>query len=159
MMAAALFRICRLQLSNSARLLQLAPILPLCRSPNDKVHFVGAGSFSTSGCHLFSAERQDSGKQAAQRPKTVPKPLVSLLGPDKDALQVVLLEEAEKIAKRRGLRLEKVSDPEGKSQRATYRLLQHHSGHSGRLPVDTTTSKAAPRIAKIDHKEKQVIIY
>lgn len=58
------------------------------------------------------------------RAKTEPKPRITLIGTD-EKISVVLVEEAEKIAKRRDLKLVKVSDLDTKSQRPVYRLASH----------------------------------
>jgi hypothetical protein len=100
-------------------------------------------------CHQFSTQRSE-GEAKQPRPKTVPKPMVTLLGPEKGVMVIVQLDEAEKIAKRRDLRLEKVAEPDNKSGRATYKLLSHSGKNS------TSDSKGVSRIAKNDHKEKQV---
>ncbi|CAB3367153.1 Hypothetical predicted protein [Cloeon dipterum] len=104
----------------------------------------------TGPAALFSSERSQQGPDGKPpaRPKTVPKPLVTLLGPEKGSMTVMLLEEAEKIAKRRSLQLEWVSNPDAKSNRATYRLLTASSG----------AGKLAAKVTKQDHKEKQLLL-
>jgi len=151
-MAAVLRRICLLRLSKSVRTPHLGPSLSSALLQNASSECLATGQPLLVCCHQFSTQRFE-GEAKQPRPKTVPKPMVTLLGPDKGVMVVVQLEEAEKIAKRRDLRLEKVSEPDNKSGRATYKLLSH-SGHSGKN--STSDSKGVNRIAKNDHKEKQV---
>ncbi|XP_059487380.1 uncharacterized protein LOC132203548 [Neocloeon triangulifer] len=112
--------------------------------------FAGSNGVQIAGCLSFCTDGKDLKKQP--RPKTVPKPLVTLLGPEKNTMNVMLLEEAERIAKRRNLKLEKVSDPDGKSHRATYRLLSH--GSSFQSHTYGTETKVINK--QLDHKEKQM---
>lgn len=151
-MAAALRRICLLRLPKSVRSPHPGPSLPSGWLQAKSRGFLATRQLPFGCCHPFSTQRND-GEAKQPRPKTVPKPLVTLLGPEKGAMVVILLEEAEKIAKRRDLRLHKVSEPDTKSGRATFKLLSH-SGHLGtKSPSD---NKGTDRIVKHDHKEKQV---
>ncbi|XP_029174571.1 uncharacterized protein LOC114943158 isoform X2 [Nylanderia fulva] len=56
-----------------------------------------------------------------QRPKTVPVPKITLLSPD-DRMTVTVLEEAQRLAKRRKFVLVKISDLDSKTQRPVYKL-------------------------------------
>lgn len=56
------------------------------------------------------------------RPKTVPVPNITLIGPDKQ-LSVVTLDVATKMSDRRGLKLIKVIDVDTKTQRPVYQMM------------------------------------
>ncbi|KAL6258528.1 hypothetical protein P5V15_010485 [Pogonomyrmex californicus] len=56
------------------------------------------------------------------RPKTVPVPKITLVSPD-NSITVTVLEEAQRLAKRRNFTLVKVSDLENKTQRPLYKLV------------------------------------
>jgi len=56
------------------------------------------------------------------RPKTVPLPKITLLGPEKD-ISVVTMDDATKICERRGLKLVKVIDIDTKTQRPVYKMM------------------------------------
>jgi translation initiation factor IF-3 len=84
------------------------------------------------------------------RAKTEPKPQITLIGIDKK-VTVVLFEDAEKLAKRRDLKLVKVSDFDTKSQRPLYRLdLQAASD------INKTTGNKIKTVTGGIKKEKQV---
>ncbi|XP_070166097.1 translation initiation factor IF-3 [Polyergus mexicanus] len=57
-----------------------------------------------------------------QRSKTVPVPKITLLSPD-DSITVTVLEDAQRLAKRRRLTLVKISDLDNKTQRPVYKLM------------------------------------
>lgn len=70
----------------------------------------------------FSLENvNDSTAVKKQRPKTVPVPKITLLLPD-NSITVTVLEEAQRLAKRRKLNLVKVSDFDNKTERPSYKL-------------------------------------
>lgn len=56
------------------------------------------------------------------RPRTIPQPKVTLLGPENN-VSVVTIEEASKICDRRGLKLVKIIDIDTKTQRPVYQML------------------------------------
>jgi len=56
------------------------------------------------------------------RPKTVPLPKITLLGPEKD-VSVVTMDVASKMCERRGLKLVKIIDIDTKTQRPVYQLM------------------------------------
>lgn len=56
------------------------------------------------------------------RPKTVPQPKITLLGPDKD-ISVVTMDVASKMCERRGLKLVKIIDIDTKTQRPVYKMM------------------------------------
>lgn len=56
------------------------------------------------------------------RPKTVPQPKITLLGPEKD-LSVVTMDVASKMCERRGLKLVKIIDIDTKTQRPVYKMM------------------------------------
>ncbi|KAH0949751.1 hypothetical protein HN011_003767 [Eciton burchellii] len=58
------------------------------------------------------------------RPKTVPVPKITLISPD-NSIRVTVLEEAERLAKRRNLILSKITDCDSKTQRAVYKLMNN----------------------------------
>ncbi|XP_071558397.1 uncharacterized protein [Temnothorax nylanderi] len=60
------------------------------------------------------------------RPKTEPVPKITLVSPD-NSITVTVLEEAQRLAKRRDLTLIKVNDLDGKTQRAVYKLVSSTS--------------------------------
>ncbi|XP_077276018.1 uncharacterized protein LOC143904904 [Temnothorax americanus] len=60
------------------------------------------------------------------RPKTEPVPKITLVSPD-NSITVTVLEEAQRLAKRRDLTLVKVNDLDGKTQRAAYKLVSSTS--------------------------------
>jgi len=56
------------------------------------------------------------------RPKTVPLPKITLLGPEKD-VSVVTMDVASKMCERRGLKLVKIIDIDTKTQRPVYQMM------------------------------------
>lgn len=75
-------------------------------------------------CRAFGRrpEPEDDDVKKPPRPKTVPVPRITLVSPD-NSTTVTVLEEAQRLAKRRNLTLIKVSDLEAKSQRPIYKLV------------------------------------
>lgn len=71
--------------------------------------------------HKKSIVENDDTTGKKQRPKTVPVPKITLLLPD-DSITVTVLEEAQRLAKRRKLNLVKITDFDSKTQRASYKL-------------------------------------
>lgn len=103
-------------------------------------------------CRAFSGRPEEVGSDGAKkpRPKTVPQPRITLVSPD-NSITVTVLEEAQRLAKRRNLTLVKVSDVEGKTQRAVYKLVNS----TGILVDETeedTGSKSADRTAQKSDK-------
>lgn len=74
------------------------------------------------------------------RPKTVPLPKITLLGPDND-LSVVTMDVATKMSERRGLKLVKIIDIDTKTQRPVYQMM--------------TTSQFAKGDRKSDQKKDE----
>lgn len=72
-----------------------------------------------SGRRFFA--EQSKGGQQARNPSKVPTPSkITLNGPE-GSISITSLEEAQKLAKRRGLKLVKEIDFDGKSHRAVYK--------------------------------------
>lgn len=67
-------------------------------------------------------ESNDVAPAKQQRPKTVPVPKITLVSPD-NSMTVTVLEDAQRLAKRRKLTLVKVSDLDSKTQRPVYKLM------------------------------------
>lgn len=67
-------------------------------------------------------EENDVASAKQQRPKTVPVPKITLVSPD-NSMTVTVLEDAQRLAKRRKLNLVKVSDLDSKTQRPVYKLM------------------------------------
>lgn len=65
---------------------------------------------------------EDVGTEKKQRPKTVPVPKITLLSSD-DSITVTVLENAQRLAKRRKLTLVKISELDSKTQRPVYKLM------------------------------------
>lgn len=74
------------------------------------------------------------------RPKTIPLPKITLLGPDND-LSVVTMDVATKLCERRGLKLVKIIDIDTKTQRPVYQMM--------------TTSQLAKGDRKSDQKKDE----
>lgn len=74
-------------------------------------------------CRAFSRrpEELDSDGVKKPRPKTVPVPRITLVSPD-NSITVTVLEDAQRLAKRRNLTLVKVIDLDSKTQRPLYKL-------------------------------------
>ncbi|XP_012230756.2 translation initiation factor IF-3 [Linepithema humile] len=66
-------------------------------------------------------ENDDATAAKKPRPKTVPVPKITLLLPD-NSITVTVLEEAQRLAKRRNLNLVKISDFDSKTERPSYKL-------------------------------------
>lgn len=76
-------------------------------------------------CRAFSKKsilEENDATVKKQRPKTVPVPKITLLLPD-DSMTVTVLENAQRMAKRRKLTLVKISDLDSKTQRPLYKLM------------------------------------
>lgn len=67
-------------------------------------------------------ENDDAASAKQQRPKTVPVPKITLVSLD-NSVTVTVLDEAQRLAKRRKLNLVKVSDLDSKTQRPVYKLM------------------------------------
>lgn len=83
------------------------------------------------------------------KPKTVPIPKITLISPN-DSITVTILEDAQRLAKRRNLILTKVTDLDSKTQRAIYKLTSNIS-HVNR----TEKATEAAEDVKNDDKDKQ----
>lgn len=81
------------------------------------------------------------------RPKTEPVPRITLVSPD-NSTTVTVLEEAQRLAKRRNFTLVKISDLEAKTQRPLYKLVSTSSGILGETDKDTKDTKDADRTAQ-----------
>lgn len=68
----------------------------------------------------LEAENEDTTPKV--RPKTVPQPKITLLGPNKD-LSVVTMDVASKMCERRGLKLVKIIDLDTKTHRPVYQMM------------------------------------
>jgi len=72
---------------------------------------------------MVKSEIDDTGPAVKKpRPKTVPQPKITLLGPDKE-LSVVTMDVAAKMSERRGLKLVKIIDIDTKTQRPVYQMM------------------------------------
>lgn len=78
---------------------------------------IGYLNYSTNNAEK---NNQDKGTEAKKKKPPIPK--ITLLSTD-GIMSVVSLEEAQKLSKRRDLKLLKVSDSDSKHQRAVYKLL------------------------------------
>lgn len=67
--------------------------------------------------------------EPAKKKKTIPIPKITLLAPDEN-VQVTSLEEAQKLAKRRDLKLVKIIDLDTKTQRPIYKLMTGTEYHA-----------------------------
>lgn len=67
-------------------------------------------------------EIDNEGALKKTRPKTVPLPKITLLGPEKD-VSVVTMDVASKMCERRGLKLVKIIDIDTKTQRPVYQMM------------------------------------
>ncbi|EFN61446.1 Translation initiation factor IF-3 [Camponotus floridanus] len=67
-------------------------------------------------------ENDDVASAKQQRPKTVPVPKITLVSLD-NSMTVTVLEDAQRLAKRRKLNLIKVNDFDSKTQRPVYKLM------------------------------------
>ncbi|XP_015365487.1 PREDICTED: translation initiation factor IF-3, mitochondrial-like [Diuraphis noxia] len=67
-------------------------------------------------------EIDNEGALKKTRPKTVPLPKITLLGPEKD-ISVVTMDVASKMCERRGLKLVKIIDIDTKTQRPVYQMM------------------------------------
>lgn len=75
------------------------------------------------GFKMVKSEIDDTGPAVKKpRPKTVPQPKITLLGPDKE-LSVVTMDVAAKMSERRGLKLVKIIDIDTKTQRPVYQMM------------------------------------
>ncbi|KAL0118805.1 hypothetical protein PUN28_009459 [Cardiocondyla obscurior] len=75
-------------------------------------------------CRTFSRSPDESDSDGVKkpRPKTVSVPKITLVSPD-NSVTVIVLEEAQRLAKRRNLNLIKISDLDSKTHRPTYKLV------------------------------------
>ncbi|XP_072746122.1 uncharacterized protein [Anoplolepis gracilipes] len=67
-------------------------------------------------------DEDDVATAKKERSKTVPVPKITLLSPD-NSITVTVLEDAQRLAKRRKFTLVKVSDLDSKTQRPVYKLM------------------------------------
>ncbi|XP_024877342.1 uncharacterized protein LOC112458129 [Temnothorax curvispinosus] len=100
------------------RAVNLSRSLSRCRVARD--------TWKSGQCRAFSrrlpGEFLGSDGTKKPRPKTEPVPKITLVSPD-NSITVTVLEEAQRLAKRRDLTLVKVNDLDGKTQRAVYKLV------------------------------------
>lgn len=99
-------------------------------------------------CRAFSRKLEEFDSDGAKkpRPKTESVPRITLMSPD-NSTTVTVLEVAQRLAKRRNLTLIKVSDPDGKTQRPLYKLV-----NTGLLKEIEEDTKDAGKAAKKSNK-------
>lgn len=90
----------------------------------------------------------DNSANKKQRPKTVPVPKITLLLPD-NSITVTVLEEAQRLAKRRKLNLIKVSDLDSKTQRPSYKLTTSSTVFEESEEEDTSKDTQKSRSIKL----------
>ncbi|XP_058835858.1 translation initiation factor IF-3, mitochondrial [Topomyia yanbarensis] len=76
--------------------------------------------YSTNSARPSPPGSSDGGATGTKKPKTSPK--ITLVGTD-DSVTIVSMDEAQKISKRRDLKLVRIIDVEVKTQRPVYRLM------------------------------------
>lgn len=81
--------------------------------------------------HLSNANRQGDEKENEKKRKTNIIPKITLINVDE--VSIVTLEEAQKISKRRDLKLVKIVDVDTKSQRPVYKLMSGTEYHEEEL--------------------------
>ncbi|XP_012525317.2 translation initiation factor IF-3 [Monomorium pharaonis] len=98
------------------RAVHLVQSFSRCRVTRDTWRF--------SQCRAFSRKSEElNGDDAKKpRPKTEPVPRITLVSPD-NSITVTVLEDAQRLAKRRNLTLVKITDLESKTQRPLYKLM------------------------------------
>jgi len=84
---------------------------------------LGLRAFSKKSIEAVDAMNDGTKKP---RPKTVPVPKITLISLD-NSIRITVLEEAERLAKRRNLILNKITDCDSKTQRAVYKLMNIQS--------------------------------
>jgi len=126
------------------RVVHLAQSFSRCRVTRDIWKF--------SQCRAFSRKPEEIGGDGAKkpRPKTEPVPKITLVSPDNSST-VTVLEVAQRLAKRRNLTLIKVSDPEGKTQRSLYKLV-NATGILEETEEDTQDTKSAEKTTQKSSK-------
>jgi len=111
-------------------------------------------------CRAFSGKPEELGNNGVKKPRSKTVPKITLVSPD-NSITVTVLEEAQRLAKRRNLTLVKVSDVEGKTQRAVYKLMNstgilvgETEENTGSKSVDRTAQKSdrSPKLLYISAK-------
>jgi translation initiation factor IF-3 len=100
------------------------------------------------------------------RPKTVPVPKITLLGPEKD-ISVVTMDVATKMCERRGLKLVKIIDIDTKTHRPVYQMMtanqflkedsKNHQNKDEKIPKKSKSVKTSLincRIGQADLESK-----
>lgn len=86
--------------------------------PASNIHIYQSLRFKKNRLEIDEADQRSK----TSRPKTVPQPKITLLGPEND-ISVVTLDVASKMCDRRGMKLVKIIDIDTKTQRPVYKML------------------------------------